>query len=130
MEELDRKILDFVTLSGKLMEAMQTKLASIQEASKRASTLIEPTVKVLIHQGRIRPELEKVAQEKLSDHATALEILANAVSYAPDQDRLGEPDRGTKRAQDDSHNSAYVGGHRSGKRESDLVLDRFVFGGR
>lgn len=121
------RVLQFVEISGALMEKTAELVATKTAQDKRCAELIPHVVKTLIENERIEPHEKSAAERILKDPAKVLEILIKTAAHRNDNERakLGNPENGqTKKASSyNSLNDGYVGRRsRPDESESDKAF--------
>jgi hypothetical protein len=125
---LQEKSLDFIELTGVIMEKSATMLAEKEAQAKACAKLIPQAAQALLDNERIEPHEKEAAEKALQDPKTVLEILIKTAAHRNDAERakLGQPAEGsTKKASYNSTTDGYVGRRsRPGESEADKALKR------
>ncbi len=122
------KVLDFIELTGTIMEKSSKLVAEKTATDQKCAKLIPAAVNALLENDRIEPHEKEAAAQVLQDPAKVLEILIKTAAHRNDAERakLGSPDKTEKSAS--AYNSLkdpYVGRRaKPGKSESDLAFER------
>lgn len=123
------KVLEFVELTGAIMEKSATMLTHKEAQDKQCTKLIPLAVQALLENERIEPHEKEAAAQVLRDPTKVLEILIKTAAHRNDNERakIGQPvDGQTKKASSyNSLNDAYVGRRsRPGESEADKAFRR------
>lgn len=125
------RVLDFVQVTGAIMEKAAAKEAKESAQMTKIAELIPQAVKALLDNERIEPHQKEAAEKVLKDPVKALEILIKTAGHRNDAERarLGQPTQAagqrTKQgsANYNSLNDGYVGRRSSpGEKESDRAF--------
>ena len=81
-----QNVVDFVKLAGALVERLYASHKATEAQKQACSAQIPVTVKAMIENGRIEPELEKRASEVLTDPLLALQTLANVSTHRTNEE--------------------------------------------
>lgn len=124
----DEKVLDFIELTGEIVNRSQAMLVEKQATADKCAKLIPLVVQALIEHERIGPHEKEAAEKVLTDPARVLEILIKTAAHRNSTERtqLGKPAETQKSANNySSLNDNYVGRRtRPQKAESDLAFER------
>lgn len=150
------QVLDFADVTGQALDAAQKMASEVIAQEEKVATLVPPRVDALFTQGLIPEDEKQAANDKLSTHEGALEVVGNLLKIAEEQKQNyeqklaaagngrsvangelagnGSP-RVTKQADAGANYSdgGYVGRRRgAGERaESDqVIIDQLGLGGR
>jgi hypothetical protein len=124
------KVLDFVQVTGAIMEKTAALVATKEAQDKKVAALIPQAVKALLDNERIEPHQKEAAEKVLRDPAKALEILIKTAAHRNDAERarLGQPvpANGRQKTAGSNYSSlsdGYVGRRSSpGEKESDRAF--------
>ena len=81
MSDLHKKYVDYIQLSGKLLEAAEKQASDNKRKQDLVENLIPDVVGALVENRRLQEGQAKEAAAMLSDHALTLEILANVAKH-------------------------------------------------
>ena len=128
-DTLDHKILDYVEITGAILEKSSAMLAEKEAQAQKCEKLIASAVDALLTNGRLEPHEKSAALEVLKDPVKVLEVLIKTAGHRNDAERakLGVPENNghIKKASYNSLNDAYVGRRiKPGDSESDLAFKR------
>jgi hypothetical protein len=121
------KILDYIELTGAVLEKSAAMLTEKEAQDKKIATLIPQAVNALLENERILPTEKEAATKILCDPVKVLEILIKTAAHknSSEQAKLGEPSGQTKKASYNSLNDSYVGRKsQPGESESYKALKR------
>jgi hypothetical protein len=123
------KVLDYVELTGAIVEKSAALLAEKEAQEQKCAKLIPVAVQALLDNQRIEPHEKEAAAKVLANPTKVLEILIKTAQHRNDAERakIGQPvETGkTKQASYNSLNDGYVGRRsRPGESEADKALKR------
>lgn len=125
------RVLDFIELSGAIMEKTAAMVAVQDTQNAAYEKLIPVAVHALLENERIEPHEKEAAARVLRDPIQALEILIKTAAHRNDAERaakLGQPEKPgqSKQASFNSLKNAYVGRRDmpDAERESDKIWNR------
>lgn len=105
------KLVDYIELTGSIMEKSSALLATKEAQDKECDKLIPNVVQALVENERIEPHEKEAAVKVLKDPVKVLEILAKTAAHKNDAERakIGQAEGHTKKAGYNSLNDGYVG---------------------
>lgn len=114
------KVLDFIEVTGAVIEKSAALIAQKEAQDKKVGQLIPHAVKALLDNERILPHEKEAAERVLRDPIKVLEILIKTAAHRNDTERakLGKSEGQTKKASYNSLEDGYVG-RRSRPEESE-----------
>jgi hypothetical protein len=122
------KVLDFVEVTGAIMEKSAALVAQKEAQDKQCAKLIPLAVEALLKNERIEPHEKEAAEKVLRDPVKVLEILIKTAAHRNDAERakIGQPVEGqTKKANYNSLSDGYVGRRsRPAESEADKAFKR------
>lgn len=129
-QTMPEKVLEYVQVTGAIMEKTAVMVAEKEAQDKKVSALIPQAVQALLDNERIEPHQKEAAEKVLQDPVKVLEILIKTAAHRNDAERarLGQPVPAGKTKQGSasgysSLNDGYVGRRSSpGEKESDRAF--------
>ncbi len=105
------KVLDYVEVTGAVMEKVSADLAQREKQAEEVSKLVPLAAQALLDNQRILPHEKEAAMDVLKDPVRALEVLIKTAQHRNDTERtqLGRPVEMQKKASYNSLNNNYVG---------------------
>lgn len=125
------KVLDFIEISGSIMEKTAAMVQTKEAQDTQINKLIPTAVQALLENERIEPHEKEAAEKVLQDPVKVMEILIKTAAHRNDSERsrLGTPEPTgngqTKQANYNSLTDGYVGRRSApGESESDKAFRR------